>query len=636
MGQLVVSDTRIAWLIAAATLLLAAHVVRAYRWSLLFPRTEASPDRRGLLRSLGIGYAVNAILPLRIGEIVRAIVATRLRGARLAEVFATVVAERVADIVIVTAFVFGAWLSGRTNGFPLMALASAATVFTLAGGAVVLRHSIALRRGLWFLAGLFNPRVRVGVADFAWSTAEILAGGTLVRWQFTITTFVMWAVYLAAYSCFATAIGTSQASVVEALLLQPFTSMLHWSSDTGISAPALRFFVLAPVATIIAGYLLYARWLKIPARAPILPYRGPQPHFAASTRYRHGGGYHGFLDALFSDARSAVSGFGMRAVGDCVVHRYFNGGSEALTALVETRDRMLIRKFGMGAAALKLKQQADWLQRHERSSLPLVPVLNPQSGHETFCYDMPAWDRTSEYYEAIHSNPLTDSSRTLLKALHGMDVMHGATNDIAHPTQVDAYLARKVSDNADQIVRFARQTLGDDAFTFNGVDYHLDEWNAFQDPAWLNDQVQHRRSAVIHGDFTIENIVVAPDHAEGYYVIDPNPENIFDSPLIDWAKMMQSLHLGYEGLNRSSPVTRSDTRMTVPITRSEAYANLHNLLESEIVSRFSKDVLREVYFHELVNYLRLTPYKARQSAERGLAFFACTSMLLRKYQQAYA
>jgi hypothetical protein len=46
--------------------------------------------------------------------------------------------------------------------------------------------------------------------------------------------------------------------------------------------------------------------------------------------------------------------------------------------------------------------------------------------------------------------------------------------------------------------------------------------------------------------------------------------------------------------------------------------------------------LREVYFHELVNYLRLTPYKIRQSAQRGLAFFACTSLLLREYQQNYA
>jgi hypothetical protein len=53
------------------------------------------------------------------------------------------------------------------------------------------------------------------------------------------------------------------------------------------------------------------------------------------------------------------------------------------------------------------------------------------------------------------------------------------------------------------------------------------------------------------------------------------------------------------------------------------------------VSRFSGDALREVYFHELVNYLRLTPYKMRQSAERGLAFFACTSLLLREYRQNY-
>ena len=57
----------------------------------------------------------------------------------------------------------------------------------------------------------------------------------------------------------------------------------------------------------------------------------------------------------------------------------------------------------------------------------------------------------------------------------------------------------------------------------------------------------------------------------------------------------------------------------------------------EIVARFGDDdALREVYFHELVNYLRLTLYKIRQSPTRGLAFFGCTSLLLRRYTERFA
>lgn len=630
------SETRTLWLTASVLLLLLAHLVRAYRWSLLFPRTQAEPDRRGLRLSLGIGYAVNAIVPLRIGEIVRAAVATRLRRVRFPEVMATVVAERVADISVVTAYVLGGWLSASEQGFPLMAIVSAALVAFLAAGAVALRHSASLRRLLWLVAGIFNPRIRVAIADFAWSTAEILVGGTLVRWQFTLATFAMWSIYCAAYSCFAAAIGTSLATVLDPLLLQPFLSMLQSSAGTVIAASDLRLFVLAPVVLILAAQTLSSLLHKERRKVSSLRYRGPKPHFAASTRFNHSSNYDGFLDALFSDARSVVSGFGMQAVGDCIVHRYLHGGSEALTALVETSDRMLIRKFGMGTAALKLKQQADWLQRHAHGALPLVPVLDARSGQGIFSYDMPLWERTSEYHEAIHSSALPETSRTFLNILHGIDRLHGtAPQASASAAQVDGYLARKVGDNAAQLAAFAHGSLGGQTYWINGVEYDLAEWAAFHDPVWLNRQLCDRRTAVIHGDLTIENIVVAPELAGGFYIIDPNPENIFDSPLIDWAKLMQSLHLGYEGLNKSSPIALEDRSITLPIARSEAYASLHKLLETEIVSRFTPDALREVYFHELVNYLRLTPYKMRQSVERGMAFLACTSLLLRKYREAY-
>ena len=170
-------------------------------------------------------------------------------------------------------------------------------------------------------------------------------------------------------------------------------------------------------------------------------------------------------------------------------------------------------------------------------------------------------------------------------------------------------------------MRFARATIGDREYRLNGADFDLDEWRVFQDRDWVRRQLRSHDETVIHGDLTLENVVVSPGHAYGFYAIDPNPENIFDSPLIDWAKIMQSLHLGYEALNRSAQTTVHDRAMILPIARSEAYANLHQLFESEIVSRFSDEALRETYFHELVNYLRLTPYKMRQSRERGLAFF---------------
>jgi hypothetical protein len=268
--------------------------------------------------------------------------------------------------------------------------------------------------------------------------------------------------------------------------------------------------------------------------------------------------------------------------------------------------------------------------------MPLVPVVQASANVGAFSYDMPVVDECSEFYEMTHSSPPADSSRLLLRLLDRLDALHasGERRRCASGA-LDGYFHEKIAGNADQILRFARTAIGGREYRLNGVDYHLDEWRVFQDRDWVRRQLRAREQAVVHGDLTLENVVVSPGHAHGFYVIDPNPENIFDSPLIDWAKIMQSLHLGYEALNRSAQTTAHDRAMVLPIARSEAYANLHRLLESEIVSRFSDEALRETYFHELVNYLRLTPYKMRQSRERGLAFFGCTSLLLRRYRDCY-
>jgi hypothetical protein len=98
---------------------------------------------------------------------------------------------------------------------------------------------------------------------------------------------------------------------------------------------------------------------------------------------------------------------------------------------------------------------------------------------------------------------------------------------------------------------------------------------------------------------------------------------------------MQSLHLGYETLNRGIQCTQDGASLRLAAARSQAYAELHGDLEARIVAELGEDGLREVYFHEIVHYLRLTTYKIRQSRTRGLGFFACTSLLLRQYRERW-
>ena len=54
-------------LLLAPALVLLAHVLRAWRWALLFPAGALS-RRFDLLLALGVGYGANLVLPVHLGE----------------------------------------------------------------------------------------------------------------------------------------------------------------------------------------------------------------------------------------------------------------------------------------------------------------------------------------------------------------------------------------------------------------------------------------------------------------------------------------------------------------------------------------------------------------------------------------
>jgi len=122
---------------------------------------------------------------------------------------------------------------------------------------------------------------------------------------------------------------------------------------------------------------------------------------------------------------------------------------------------------------------------------------------------------------------------------------------------------------------------------------------------------------------------------QGWFLIDPNPGNGFESPLIDLAKLMQSLHLGYETVHRDPRSNWSEGVLSVSIHRSAQYEHLLAHLTNSILSAHGEDALRQVYLHEMINYLRLIPYQIRASRAAGLTFLGCLCILVRDYDSLY-
>ena len=615
--------------VIALLALLAAHFIRAARQANLFA-AEDRPKTFHLIVGLSIAYVINAVLPLRLGEIARGFYVAMRANQSVGRVLATIVAERLSDLVVV--FVALLLLSGSAPVLP-------ASIATIGGGILViiaaiwaLRQSSAIRRALWFAASLFNERIQLTIADLAWSAVRLISSPALIRPRYLALTVAMWGAYLAAYASFARATGYSLAAVFATMVDSPLRSLLDRSRDMG--SAILVFTSLAALMILVLG--IAADWRGVErsvARVrriglPMLSSANPMLRNAFANR----GDYRAMLRAHFTGADPVIATFGAHGLGEAIVHRILPGGSDAITAVVEVDARFGIRKFATGVAAAKLVEQVAWLDRHA-SNLPLAEVVDRCGDATRFRYDMPYYATARDFYEVVHTAPLATCFDLLQAVVDGVSRHHDVYAAVASSADVERYVDEKIIANARSALDFARLQLPD-KYRINDQPFALDEWAPLLDREWLLARLTARATSAIHGDLTIENIVICPDRAPGWYLIDPNPANLFNSPLIDWAKLMQSLHLGYEMLNRGAPAQVRGEGVTLHLAQSSAYAELHAHYVGLLARRFDAATLREIYLHEIANYLRLIPYKIRNQPGRAMSFFACASLLLRRFEEA--
>jgi len=88
------------WLLPALGLLVFAMLARAYRWRLLlYPLSELRIGR--LFNLLNIGYLVNSVSPLRLGDVLRVYLCAELHRLSVVRAFSTVVVERIVDTLTI-------------------------------------------------------------------------------------------------------------------------------------------------------------------------------------------------------------------------------------------------------------------------------------------------------------------------------------------------------------------------------------------------------------------------------------------------------------------------------------------------------------------------------------------------------
>jgi uncharacterized protein (TIRG00374 family) len=111
LGQVLQVMASLHWeaLAAAAGLALASYTARAYRWGLLLAPTGKAPVA-SLLGCTAAGFATSTLLPARLGELLRPLLLSSRTGLPPAATLASIVAERLLDLLTVVSLFALAWL----------------------------------------------------------------------------------------------------------------------------------------------------------------------------------------------------------------------------------------------------------------------------------------------------------------------------------------------------------------------------------------------------------------------------------------------------------------------------------------------------------------------------------------------
>jgi uncharacterized protein (TIRG00374 family) len=198
-----VTDARPDFLFLALLLTCAIFVVRAERWKYLLG--PLGPTRFStVFRTTVIGFAASAVLPARAGEVIRPYLLARREGLSATAAFATIVVERVLDLVAVlllmAAFliwfdpgleardsaVFGAIRFGGLMMAPV-AVGVLAVMFLMAG------HPERLHAWVLRAEAILPSRLAAMIARFARTFAE---GFAVVRSPARLVAAIAWSVVL--------------------------------------------------------------------------------------------------------------------------------------------------------------------------------------------------------------------------------------------------------------------------------------------------------------------------------------------------------------------------------------------------------------------------------------------------------
>lgn len=614
-----------------------AHWIRVLRWE-LFIGVYEKPDRKLLLQAISVGYILNYFLPFKLGEFARAwLPGRKMKNGRVLG-FSTVIVDRYLDIVSV-GIIFIAlsfWGIGGADSKRTAVFYAMAAIVLLSTALLIWAMRNLAKKAIVSFASIFNDHIESVLLQFAWALIwnfkDIFK--KISKRNMVVTTISMWCSYLVSYYFFSGFLQTLGAGIKWSDIFIMLFAQNGISGSTGntmlfgIQAVAahpahMGMYMILPVFILLAASFFQKNTdisLGEDNYLRLLPHLDPKERL-------------GFLEAYFSNPnRNYVINY-LKINQEVSIIRDYSAGSNATTMLCLDGEGTFFRKYAFGKDGDKLYQQILWIERN--IGRLAVPKILRQEKTEVYCYyDMPYNSNSVGLFEYAHSMPVDQSWKMIQRVLESLEhSIYQENVRRADAETIHRYVENKVTKNIEQIksARRISNLYQYDTVFINGVEYrNLSFYEKYLCEENLLKIFAADTYAVIHGDLTIENIICTRDEKgnDYYYIIDPNTGNIHDSPNLDYGKLLQSIHGGYEFLVSAKEVSVDGNRINFLFARSATYTELHRLLADYMKQNFDRDRIRSIYFHEIVHWIRLMPYKIEKDDRRALLFYAGMLMVM--------
>jgi hypothetical protein len=654
---------------AAVAIQLVGHLLRAKRTKLVIDQATSS-SLRFQFAALSTGYLFNALLPLRIGELVRALLVARRLRISLLYTFVAVIIERVTDIIFLSIIIIiGALVIGGGLAADIIAIAILSGSFALAILVVVLllkQENKYLLSAVNIISRMFNSRIRNSIRFKVWSL--IFGLQNFFNDRKLVSRYISYAIL--SWICYFIS------AIIIVIALLGLTNILQ-IIVTGVSPYVISLPSFSPLDASTSSQLasslpihinsnnldLYAKiiWavLVLPMALigfiALFSYRVTirnqerQVDSYANKLLRHNDisqDFPSFLDSYFSGNSLARILHKLEITGNLRLVKYFKGGSDAITVLVMSAGgKLFVKKIIPIEYEDRLRAQFLWLK--DNASLKyLVIATGEQKTQDYYAIDLEYNPENIPFFELIHHASLSDAEdiiEKVWKSVYSQLYKKSKVPDY-DPKARDAFIDKHIFGCVDKAAESSEdilEALKHSTVTINGKKYD----NLYQimdkiknnKQAW-RDIATFSHSNAVHGDLTVDNILVSPITKQPV-IIDPAPDgNIINGPVFDLGKLSQSFYCGYEFLFRDDEPVRlkSDNTVNYRESISARYMKLWKYIHTELAPNYvSEGERRAMLFHAAALHLRVLKHRVYINPENVMKFYATGIKTLNEFLEQY-